>query len=655
MATKHSTTSRQPLLRPLHMVALVLALGVSLLIHAIAPGLFAAFDNRLGDALWRIGAVSSVEQRVVIVDIDEASLDEIGPWPWPRERLAALSEALAAQGAGLQIFDIVLNEERAGDADVAATLVRNKAIIGQVFALEQGAPIRNGRLRASAQAPACALSGLPIPVAHGYLAPAPVFVDAVAAERIGHITPRVADDGIIRQQPAYICMDGQSFPALALAAYLNGAGIPPTASVRMAPGQGWLAPPWQLEVEGLARPIPLNARGDLHVPYRLAPGAIFAVSAADLLAGRAPAGLLQGSWALVSSTALGLGDVVATPHAGAQGGASVHVQLLAGLLDDRMPYVPRGEAVLAWLATLSALAVLGILLLAGRNRHLPGYALSLTGVLLAAGMLALQAGAQLRLGLIIGMSLPAFIALLAGLLLGLAEFIRTGSEHTRLLAHLASYLPRPVAARLLVQAPRDEIQVERRDVTVLFADIRNFSAYCEAYDAEHAARLLHRFLATSTKIVESHGGLVEAMQGDAIMAVWNGSTPCADHAAQALQAARELHARVEAEFPQMPPDAPNPPLGLGIGLESGGALIGSFGPQNRRMHSALGQTVTRAARLQALTADLSWPILAGPGLKSHLSAGAPAQQLDAALLSQGEFLLEGLTQPCTVYALAPSS
>jgi adenylate cyclase len=670
MATPQAAPPRRPLIQPLHLAAIGLALGLSLLAQWFFPGGFAAIDHRFGDAVWRLGATTVTEQRIAIIDIDEASLAEIGPWPWPRERLAQLSEALAAQGAGLQIFDIVLSEDRPGDAAVAAILQRNQAIIGQVFALEQGAPIRSGLLRSSPQSPPCTVgsdaTALALPVAHGYLAPAASIAEVLASGRVGHITPRVANDGIVRQQPAYICMDGDSHPALALAAYLQGAGVPATAPVDIIPGRGWLAPPWQLEVAGLSRPIPLNQRGDLQIPYTLAPSAIVAVSAADLLAGRIPPGLLKGAWALVSSTAFGLGDVVATPHAGAQGGASVHVQLLAGLLDERLPHTPQGLRALQALAALLALVVLGGLLAAGRNRHLPGYALSLAGVSLAALLLVFQGWAQTHLGLIAGMSLPACAILLAGLLLGLAEFIRTGSEHSRLLAHLASYLPRPVAARLLAQSPRAEILAEQREVTVLFADIRNFSAYCEAYDASEAARLLHRFLTTACEIVEAHGGLIETMQGDAIMAVWNGSTPCADHVAQALQAAREMHRRIEAEFPRLPEDARIPPLGLGIGLESGMALIGSFGPQNRRMHSALGQTVTRAARLQALTADLSWPILTGPGLWANLADSANpaapgattitanARPVVAHLISQGEFLLEGLTQPCPVYALAPS-
>lgn len=117
--------------RSLHFVALALALAVVLAVHAIFPAWFGALDARLSDAVWRLGADSAPEQRIVVVDIDEASIKEVGPWPWSRERLAALSDALAAEGAALQIFDVVLNETQTGDAALAATLLRNRAVIAE--------------------------------------------------------------------------------------------------------------------------------------------------------------------------------------------------------------------------------------------------------------------------------------------------------------------------------------------------------------------------------------------------------------------------------------------------------------------------------------------------------------------------------------------
>jgi adenylate cyclase len=128
--------------------------------------------------------------------------------------------------------------------------------------------------------------------------------------------------------------------------------------------------------------------------------------------------------------------------------------------------------------------------------------------------------------------------------------------------------------------------------------------------------------------------------GDAVMAVWNAPQVRPDHAEKALAAAKELLGEAEQLFEQTPPGLE--PLALGIGIESGNALVGSFGPARRRTHTALGETVTIAARLQALTADLAQPILVGEGVAARLPKDG--------LTSLGAFLLEGLRTSRQVYS-----
>lgn len=638
----HERTSPRPSLLG-HGLALLVAVLLTFLAGALFPDGFTGVDQRLGDLAWRHAAQEQVEERVVVVDIDEASIQRLGSWPWPRERLAALSDRIAAQGARLQVYDIVPNTPQPQDPRLAAAFARNNAVLAQVFAIEQGEPVQSGQLSEGLISPACQP---PMPEAYGYIAPAPLFSGLPG----GHITPRVSRDGIVRQQPAYACIGQRAYPALALAAYLRGAGI--DEAPRLVRGKGWMEPHWQLQIPGLARGIPLDRRGDLGIPYRIAPSGILAVSAADVLAERVPGDVFKDRWVLVGSTAFGLGDVVATPHGGALGGISVHVPLIAGLLDESLPYPPRAAAGLQLAAAAGALLALGGLLVVFRRRGLPAYAVPAAGAVLALGLLLGQAWAQVGPGWLVGMSQPALAVLLAGLLLGLTEWVQTRGERSRLFAHLASYLPAPVARRLVSQAPAADIIAERREVTVLIADIRNFSAFCEAYDAERAAGVLHGFLTSANEIVSANGGLIEAMQGDAILAVWNGSRPCPDHASLALCAAQALLARIERELPPGDDDNPAvPPLALGIGVESGPALVGSFGPSGQRVHTVLGKTVTVATRLQALTADLSWPILVGPGIVAQPGVSLPQ---GADLRRQGEFLLEGLTQASVVHALAPA-
>lgn len=634
-----------------------------LALNALAPGLLRNVEERAGDMLWRLGAASNgersnmagnvyfapasapadeEERRLIVVDIDEASLAKLGPWPWPRERLAELSRRLAALGAGTQVYDVVLPEARSGDAALAAEFARHphQVVLAQIFSLDPAVPAAAGQLQGAlkAGAPAC---GPPLPQAIGFIAntPALASVNGIAA---GHVTPRIAPDGAVRHLPALICFQGRVYPTLGLAALLKAAGADPAWT--LAPGSGWLDPDWRLThpaLPGIA--VPLDDNGDVRLSYRLPRRAFASVSAADVLSGQAPADLFRGAWVLIGATAFGIGDAVPTPHGGAVGGLEVHAQFISALLDGRLPHTPRAAPVLLFLLGLAGAAVL---LLATRAPHLPVLGLPLAGALLAGALFALVAYLLLGQHLWLGWAAPAAFYALAGVLLAAAEHARTRFQRERLYVNLASYLPAPVAAEIAFREPSGVIEAQRREVTVLFADIRNFSAYCEGRPPEEAAFMLHAFFTAAARIVEAHRGLVQEFTGDAVMAVWNGYNECPDHTARSLAAARELQLHASELFMQPPPPG-LAPLALGVGIETGRALVGFFGPARRRTHAALGETVTIAARLQALTADLAEPILLGEGAAKHLAADA--------VKSLGSFLLEGLRRPHVVYAPASAS
>lgn len=628
---------REPSRLRQQLIALALALGLAGLLALWFPAGFVALDARLGDLGWRLAAADRPEERLLIVDIDEKSLTELGPWPWPRARLAELAGRIGASGAAMQVWDLVLDAPNEDDERLAAALARHRAVLAAAFAFPgQGEPVEAGAL-VPAQNPAPLAACPPAaPVAHGQRAPAAAF----AAVPVGHINPRVDADGLVRALPAFVCRAGQPWPALPLSAWLYAAG---GAKARLEPGAGLLDAPWRLVADNLPDSLPLGADGELHIPYAGTPRAFAAVSAADLLAGRAPADRLAGRIVLVGSTAFGLADVVATPLAPAVAGVLVHAELLAGLMDARLPYPPRAGTLLSILA---AIVAAGLLLALARRRPI-AWALPVGGLVLALLLMAGQLSLQ-RAGLLVGASAPAAAVLLAGLLLGALEHLRAGRERLRLFAHLASYLPAPVAERLLLTRPQDQVSAETVDASVMVADLVNFSAWSERRAPDEVARLLHRFFELAVACVEAEGGQVEILEGDAILAVWNGLAPCPDHAARALTAARKLAGRIDAILPDADPDGVPPPLRLGIGLDAGALLVGSLGPRRRRQHLILGLSVTRALRLAAMTGELGAPILVGPGLAERLPLDVRTQ-----CIRQGEFLLEGLSTPCEIFEYRP--
>lgn len=599
------------------------------LVHGLAAPVLQRLDERSADLAWKLGAERKDERRVIIIDIDEKSLREIGPWPWPRTTQSRLIERLHEAGAGLQIYDVVFAEPRAGDEVMANSVRQRQPVLAQVFALQQGAPTQSGQLAGALPWPGCPA---PFEAAKGHLANAPLI--AQAARHAGHITPRIAADGMLRHMPAVVCSGQGSYPALGLAALLAGSHETDLALRR---GTGWLDADWRLESMALAQgSIPLDAKGDLRVSWRLHPDSFISLSASDVLSGRVPPGLLDQAWVLVGSTAFGLHDTIATPYSGADSGVQVHAQVIAALLDGRTPHQPRISTLLQSLA--AGLGV--IILLAIRYARVPVYLLPLGGVFLAGALWFPHAWALTQASLWIGWAHPALLIVLVGLALGIAEHARSRTERDRLYTHLASYLPEPVAAALALQPPSSAITASEQQVSVLFADIRNFSAYVESRPPDEAAAVLHAFFSIASRVVQARGGVIEAFQGDAVLAVWSGEP--ADHVRRALQAAVDLQEAMQGCLPD-PAPAGLEPLALGIGVECGPAMVGSFGPANRRTHLVMGRTVTVASRLVEMTAELAHPILVGEGMAAQLGGGARLE-------SMGTFLLEGMRVPHHIYA-----
>lgn len=624
-----------------------MALAITAAIALLGQNTLRSVEARSGDLIWRTTATQQPEQRLIVVDIDDASLQTLGPWPWPRQQLAQLIHTIGQQGASQQVLDIVFTDARPDDAPLLAAIQQHRPVLAQVFALPDAT---NPSSTPHAGQPSGALDwpSCPAPFlqATGHLSnhPALAQLGTPPQGHTGHISPNLAHDGVVRHQPAVVCWNNQAYPALSLATMMQATG---ETTYRPQRGNWWQAP-WSLVGQSQSTPpLPLDEDGNIRIAWRQHPSNFISVSARDVLTGQAPPELFRGAWVLIGSSAFGLNDTIATPFSPAAAGLQAHAQIITAWLDGRTPYTPRA----AWALELSLTAT-GLLLLWAAAQHTwqrPHWLLPGLGLLLALGVWVLHATLLVQTAIWLNWATPALSLLLCAVALGSAEHLRSRLERNRLYQHLSSYLPEPVAASLALQAPSGAIRAQSRHVTVMFADIRNFSAYCEARPPQEAAAVLHAFFSTATEIVQRHGGEIEAFQGDAILAVWNGAEdtrPTTDHATRALAAALDLH---HASRPVLPDPAPEglEPLQLGIGIETGVATAGSFGLASRRTHMVMGRTVTIANRLVGMTGDLAHPILVGEGLATQV--GTPA--LPTHLQSLGTFLLDGLRVPLHVYAV----
>lgn len=639
----------------LRAAALLLGVAVAWVPSVWFPGAVSKIEESVGDFFWRQGAGSRAERRVVLVDIDEKSLQEIGPWPWPRSTVAELAARLNEAEVRVQAYDITFSEPRTGDAALQTAWAAGTPVLAQLFSLDPAVRPQAGSLSGSIAGPACPPH---VPQAYGYYGTSESLAEAHAA--VGHINAGVSVDGVVRHIPAIVCYAGRSFSSLTLTTLWQ------VAQPTQQGGQRALAAPdWQWHTSADASPspfawalapaawlsspslpgmvVPLDAQGSLRVPYGLTRDAFMVVPVADVLKGRADMDVLRGAIVIVGATAFGIGDTVATPHGSVASGIEVHTQALVGMLDHALPYTPA-----SWRfgqALLTALFAVALLSVGLRRRGVPAKRLPLTGLLLAALCLAAAGVSLLQFNLWLPWFGVVTFALAASLLLATVEHAFARAQRERLSAHLGAYLPAPVAQRLMATEPSGKLQLEPRQVSVLATELRNFGAMATHRPADEVAALLHAYCCMVVDVVEKHHGVVENVVGDSITALWTSSAECPDHHQQALSAARELVQVTRALLASSQPvseSSPVQPLALGVGVESGVAIVGSFGPARRRAHAALGEPVSVACRIQQMTAELSMPILIGPNLAGQLASSD--------LEPQGEYLLEGLAKHYQLYA-----
>jgi len=624
--------------------ALITAAAVSLGILLAFAGPLRNLEEQAGALGWTLIPERELEQRVTIIAIDERSLAAVGPWPWPRTELARLVRALTAAGVQLQLHDIVYAEPKSGDdALIQALSEAPGAVLAQVPVLQDNALDTNtGSLTHPVSGVSCAVTdssaanaGVNLSAAQGFLAPAANFT----AIPKGHITPIIDTDGAVRRTPALVCQGGSAYPALAISAFLQMGGND-AWEVSLSPGSGLLGPQARLNLRGYpGLNIPVDAEGNIRIPYDRAPESYLALSAIDVMNGNFDPNLLANTWVLVGGTAFGMGDIVPTPYSGAAPGVELQARLLTGLLDVRLPFSPATAPAILLLLSLVFAAVSYSLARAGER--IAAYGLPTAALLLPIAAVLFHSILLASANIWLGWLAPALFGALASSLLLIVELNRIRGERARVYGNLASYLPAEVARDIAFSLPSSNILAEKRDVTLLSADLRNFSSFGETRTAEESAAVLHFFFSRATAIIEQHRGRVHEFKGDGLLAIWDGCD--AKAAESALASAEELQFALTDSLLPKEMVAGIEPLALGVGIEQGPVLIGSIGPAHRRSHALLGATVSIALRIQEMTVDLAQPVLLGECVARQL----PQRDLQ----SQGSYLLSGLTFPHTLFAL----
>lgn len=619
-----------------------------------------AYDARLLAVMPR-----TLDERIVILDIDEKSLAELGHWPWPRHHLARLVERLFdEQQVAVLGMDIVFAEadDRSGLGQLKALAegeLRNEprfverlpeltrrldhdqrfadamrgrdVVLGYYFTSDRNG-LRTGRLPPPVvtEADLQAHGGAPFRATlwdgHGSnIAPL-----ADAAPRAGFFNPVVDSDGLVRALPLLARFEGGYYESLSLAVLRTVSGGA-TVVPEVAPGtEAWAGGPVLaavgLDLGGSRMQIAVDDRVAVLVPFR-GPGgpqggSFQYVSAADVVAGRLAPGGLRDKIVLLGTTAPGLQDLRATPVGEAYPGVETHANLISAWLDGHVlvqpDYAPGYE--------LLVLLVAAALLLWGLPRLK-----AVSSAALAAGLIALLVGANLWLfaqhGLVLPVVSPVLLVALAYVLhTSYAYFIETRAK--RELAHLfGSYVP-PELVDEMVKAPeRYSMRAEERELTVMFSDMRGFTQLSETMTAADLQALLNRVFSSLTHEIRQRRGTIDKYMGDCVMAFWGAPVPEPEHARLSVLAAlamRQAVAQINTEHRQRGV----PEIGMGVGLNTGVMCVGDMGSDLRRSYTVIGDAVNLGSRLEGLGKHYGVDIVVSETTHAQAGDGFTWQELD---------------------------
>lgn len=610
--------------------ARVALLAAAVLLAALLSNARFAFwaDAQIHDLITAQQPPRAAPAQIVLVDIDERSIADIGPWPWPREVIAALVRHLRDRGARLQLWDVVFSEPAAGDealAEAIAAAPLPDVLLGQVPVVDPlvQAPPRNGRLLASPQAPdLCSVH----PPVIGHLG----VSESLGPVSAGHIGATPDRDGRLRRLPAVICAGDARLPQLTLAAAQL---LAPDADWHSSRGSFPFGPSRWLERGDLR--FALDADGWMRVPYLRPHMEWPAVSASRLLDPEARLVPMKGAVVLIGATALGLSDTVSTPFHPNAPGVSVHAELLGAAMEGSWQPIPRGPGALA-AAIVVLVGLLFLPLMQTRSRV--AWLVASVGLAVLAPLFIAVLGRIAGVVMPVSASILALVAYAFSLLLLLAAAERREAE--RMAAHLASFLPRDLARDIARQNPNGESLGKPCQGVLLALRIVGLDRWTASVDSLQALALVHALNSVAERGARRHGGALEHVQGETLLLAW----PDADATAvqSAMSSASELLGEVGALL--QPNESQRFPLGVRAALEAGSFLVAVAGSRSSRRPLLLGPAVDVVVAMLALADELASPLLVG-ARAAVLRPGAP-------LISLGQFLLPDHPEPGPLYRVA---
>ncbi len=586
-----------------------LALAALLLLgHIIFENPLSYLRGKTFDFYQNLSPRPDVNTPIVLVVIDDAALAKYGRWPWNRKIIAKVVEKSHAAGAAVIGLDLFFPEAdtgpdgEEGDNALAVALAQTRTVLAVSLGNEAVAKPVTPKTGISI------VGAVPqsLPGFSGVIASIPTLNQA--ASGLGVIRSTPDSDSVLRQLPLiWLQSTGQGYqmwPSFALELVRLYAGVESLA-VRLN-ANGFDA----LKLGSTV--LPMEPQGQVFLWERR--GNIPKISVVGLLEGE-PLSSLKDAIVIISNNAVGMDQFHTTPTKTLRLGSQIHALIAEQLLFNAFLSKPTNAL---WIERLwFGIAAMAVILFSGLVFQRMWLAIPLVIIIvsspLVAGFLAylwrhqLYESAQPAVGLFLVVTMEAY-----------SLYRATEQRRSVLAQQFSQFMSPAVVDQLMAQQSEAGLTGEKREITVLLMDMRNFTSTTQNLNADQMFDLINHLLAIAIREIFARDGTIDKFMGDAVLAFWNAPVDQSDHADRGLAAAEAIVEAVQEANPELEARG-LPPLKIGAALETGVCTVGNFGSSLRFDYTAIGPAMNAAARLEAATKTVGVPLVMGSGFAERTS------------------------------------
>lgn len=552
-------------------------------------------EEKLYDYRFKIRGAIKPPDNIVIAAIDEKSIERLGRWPWNRDKIAQLIERLTNAGAEIIVFDVIFSESEKNDM-MLGNEIKNagNVILPVVFDFDKESAISDNEFLLDSSFTSVINHEMfdkynPI-TAKKILMPTPELIRNTMS--LGHINMFPDSDGTLRWESLVISYNNYLYPSITLQAAVSYLGVPKEKVILKAAEA----------IHAGNRRIPTDRWGRTLINYYGAEQTFRHISISDILEGSVKTELLRNKIILIGATAIGIYDLRVTPFSPAMPGVEKHANVIASMLESRFI---RSAALFTDLSVLLLSGFLFSLLL---TRFKATSASAIAGLFLA---LIASAGYFIFVnnGIWINIAYPAINILFIFITITAYNYAVEERYAKKIRAMFSSYVTEKIVNELIKNPDMAKLGGERREITVLFSDIRGFTTFSEKHAPEDVVAMLNEYLGAMTEVIFRWDGTLDKFVGDAIVAFWGAPMKQDNHAELAVRCAldmikklEELHKKWQAEGRAL--------LDMGIGINTGAVIVGNIGADRKKMdYTVIGDNVNLGSRVESLTRKYNTHIL----------------------------------------------